>query len=81
MNVTSAQSSGLINVNRTLDNTPKVAGDIQGSGHPEQAELATGREVNPAVAEAAVSESTAAASTKVVNAADEVLGNLIDTRA
>ena len=81
MNVTSAQNSGLINVNRTLDSTPKVAGDIQGSGHPDQAELASGQEQNPAVAEATVSADTAAASTKVVNAADEVLGNLIDTRA
>lgn len=81
MNVTSAQNSGLINVNRTLDNTPKLSGDVQGSGRPDQAELATGREPNRAVAEAAVSEATTAAATKVVNATDEVLGNLIDTRA
>jgi len=81
MNVTSAQSSGMFNVNRTLDNTPKVAGDAQGSGRPEQAELASGREVNQAVATSTVSETTEAAATKVVNATDEVLGNLIDTMA
>jgi hypothetical protein len=81
MNVTSAQNSGMFNVNRTLDNTPKVSGDVQGSGRPDQAETASGREVNQAVATSAVSENTEAASTKVVNATDEVLGNLIDTMA
>jgi hypothetical protein len=81
MNVTSAQNSGMFNVNRTLDNTPKVSGDVQGSGRPDQPEAASGREVNQAVATSAVGENTEAASTKVVNAADEVLGNLIDTMA
>lgn len=80
MNVTSAQNSGLFNVNRTLDNVPKASGDAQGSGRPESAELASGREPVAAVADTAVGRTTEAATTKVVNRGDEVLGNLIDTR-
>lgn len=81
MNVTSAQNSGLFNVNRTLDNTPKASGDAQGNGRAETVELASGRESNPSVAQSSVNQATEAAATKVVNQADEVLGNLIDTRA
>lgn len=81
MNITSAQNSGMFNVNRTLDNTPKASGDLQGSGSSDLAESASGREVNQAVASSTVSATTEAAATKVVNATDEVLGNLIDTMA
>jgi hypothetical protein len=81
MNITSAQNSGMFNVNRALDNTPKVSGDTQGSGRPDLAEVASGREINQAVANSTVNETTEAAATKVVNATDEVLGNLIDTMA
>ncbi|MBV0933438.1 hypothetical protein [Marinobacterium weihaiense] len=81
MNITSAQNSGMFNVNRTLDNTPKASGDAQGVGRAENAELASGRDVNPAVAQSSVDQATEAAATKVVNQTDEVLGNLIDTRA
>ena len=79
MNVTAANS--LFNVNRTLDNVPKASGDTQGSGRTEDAEMASGRELNPAIADTTVDRATDAAATKVVNQADEVLGNLIDTRA
>jgi len=81
MNVTAAQNSGLLNVNRTLDNSPKASGDVQGSGKPEDTSLSSGREINPSVADAAVEATTEAAATEVVNQAEEVLGNLIDTRA
>jgi hypothetical protein len=81
MMVNAAQTGGLLNVNRTLDNVPKASGDAQGSGRSESAELASGRELNPAVADTSVAAATEAAATKVVNQADEVLGNLIDTRA
>ncbi|MBA4501459.1 hypothetical protein [Marinobacterium marinum] len=79
MNITTANS--LLNVTRTLDNVPKASGDAQGSGHVENAELASGRALPTAVSETAVDRTTEAAATKVVNQADEVLGNLIDTRA
>ncbi|MDY6891857.1 MAG: hypothetical protein SVU24_09765 [Pseudomonadota bacterium] len=81
MNVTSALNSGMLNVNRSQDNTPKAAGDTQGSGRPNQPEMASGRQVNQDVATSTVSQNTAAAATKVVNASGEVLGNLIDTMA
>ncbi len=79
MNITTANS--LFNVTRTLDNVPKASSDTQGSGHAENAEMASGRDLNAAVADTAVDRATEAAATKVVNQADEVLGNLIDTRA
>lgn len=79
MNITTANS--LFNVTRTLDNVPKVSSDIQGSGRAENAEMASGRDQNPAIADTTVDRTTEAAATKVVNQADEVLGNLIDTRA
>lgn len=78
MNITTANN--LFSVNRTLDNVPKAAGDTQGTGQVENAEMASGRVENPAIADTAVSRTTEAAATKVVNQADEVLGNLIDTR-
>jgi hypothetical protein len=43
--------------------------------------MASGRQVNQDVATSTVSQNTAAAATKVVNASGEVLGNLIDTMA
>ncbi len=79
MNITTANS--LFNVTRTLDNVPKASSDIQGSGRAENAEMASGRDQNPAIADTAVDRTAEAAATKVVNQADEVLGNLIDTRA
>lgn len=79
MNVTTANS--LFNVNRTLDNVPKASSDTLGSGQVENPEMASGRPVNPAIADTAVDRTADAAATKVVNQANEVLGNLIDTRA
>ncbi|WP_151704015.1 hypothetical protein [Nitrincola alkalilacustris] len=81
INGVAAQSSGLLNVNRGLDNTQRGAGDIQGTGRPEESETRSGLDAATAVREAAVDPTTAGASTQVVNDAEEVLGNLIDTRA
>ncbi|KDE39490.1 hypothetical protein ADINL_1944 [Nitrincola lacisaponensis] len=81
INGVAAQTSGLMNVNRGLDNTQRAAGDIQGSGTPDRPELASGRGVDQAVNQAAVSQNEATASTQVVREVNETLGSLIDTRA
>ncbi|WP_409525054.1 hypothetical protein [Nitrincola sp. MINF-07-Sa-05] len=80
INGVAAQSSGLLNVNRGLDSTQRAAGDLQGTGRPEESETRSGLDAATAVREAAVDPTTAGASTQVVNNAEEVLGNLIDTR-
>ncbi|EXJ11634.1 MULTISPECIES: hypothetical protein [Nitrincola] len=80
INGVSAQATGLLNVNRGLDNNQRQAGDIQGTGRSDRPELATGVEVNPAVAQSAVNANVAAASTQVVSESSEVLGSMIDTR-
>ncbi|TVQ72347.1 hypothetical protein [Nitrincola schmidtii] len=81
INGIAAQTSGLMNVNRGLDNTQRAAGDIQGSGQPDRPELASGRGVDQAVNQAAVSQNEATAATQVVREVNETLGSLIDTRA
>ena len=71
MNVSNAVQSGFIGVNRGLDNAPKAAGDITGSGKSSEPELASGRDQNEAVVESAASNQVEAAATKVVSSATE----------
>lgn len=82
MNVTNALQTGLIGVNRGLDNAPRAASDVTGSGKPEQPEEATGRQQNEAVVESAAGTSVLAADTKVVNQVQELgePGAIIDIR-
>ena len=68
MNVTNAQQSGLIGINRGLDNAPRSASDVSGSGKPEEA---SGVQQNEAVAESAAGREVTAAETKVVSQAVE----------
>jgi len=79
MNVTNALQSGVIGQNRTLDNVAKASGDLHGSGKPDHAEEATGREPASvsAVKDTTVQE-TEAATTKVVTAASETVGGNIN---
>ncbi len=81
MNVTGALQSGLIGLNRTLDNSVKSSSDIAGNGRPVIPEQASGRDLNSAVRDTTLEETTEAATTKVVTDASEVLGTNIDTRA
>lgn len=81
INGVAAQTTGLMNVNRGLDNSQRAAGDIQGTGQPDRPELASGRGVDQAVSQAAVSQTESTAATQVVREVDESLGSLIDTRA
>ncbi len=81
INGIAAQTSGLMNVNRGLDNSQRAAGDIQGSGQPDDVALASGQEVDQAVNQAAVSQNESTAATQVVREVNETLGSLIDTRA
>jgi hypothetical protein len=78
MNITSSLQTGLIGLNRGLDNNPRVAGDFQGTGKAEVAETASGRDLDSAVEDSTLSATTQAASTKVVASASEVLGANID---
>jgi hypothetical protein len=86
MNVTSAPQSGLLGLNRGIDNVQNVAGDHTGSGKSDKAELASGRAPDEVV-EASASAQHEAASTQVVpdvNASSDVenvLGAIIDTHA
>jgi hypothetical protein len=81
MNVTGALHTGVIGMNRTLDNTLKSSSDQIGSGKPDVPELASGRALSSAVTETTLDASTQAPTTKVVTDAGEVLGTNIDTRA
>lgn len=81
MNVNGALQTGVIGINRTLDNTLKSSSDQVGSGKPDVPELASGRAFNSAVTETTLDASTSAPTTKVVTDASEVLGTNIDTRA
>lgn len=81
MNVTSALNSGVLGINRGLDGVNKAASDIAGTGKPDNPEQATGRDVNEALTDLTVEKNAVAASTKVVQSAEETLGTLIDTRA
>ncbi|WP_271273396.1 hypothetical protein [Aliamphritea hakodatensis] len=80
MNVTSALQTGVLGINRGLDGVQKAASDIAGAGKPQAPEEATGRDVNEALVDLTVEKNATAASTKVVQSADEVLGTLIDIR-
>ena len=71
MNVSNAAQSGFIGINRGLDNAPRAAGDVTGSGKSSEPELATGRGQNEAVAESATGNEVEAAATKVVTSATE----------
>lgn len=81
INGIASQTAGLMSINRGLDNTPRAAGDIQGTGRPDRPELASGRGVDQAVSQAAVNQNEATAATQVVREVNETLGSLIDTRA
>ncbi|MEM5530003.1 hypothetical protein WN093_14370 [Gammaproteobacteria bacterium AS21] len=78
MNVTNSLQTGLIGLNRGLDNNPKAAGDFQGSGKSAIPELASGHDLENAVAETTLEANTAAASTKVVTSISDVLGTNVD---
>lgn len=78
MNVTNALQTGLIGLNRGLDNNPKAAGDFQGVGKSDVPELASGRALDNAVNETTLEANTAAAGTKVVTSIEEVLGTNVD---
>ncbi|KAA0873879.1 hypothetical protein [Nitrincola tapanii] len=80
INGVAVQTSGLLNVNRGLDNTQRVAGDLQGSGKPDTPEVQAGQPLSASVQETAAAQQVAAPTTQVVNQADEVMGSLIDTR-
>jgi hypothetical protein len=78
MNITNSLQTGLIGLNRGLDNNPKAAGDYHGSGKAEVPESASGAELDKAVSETSLSPLDQAASTKVVTSASEVLGANVD---
>ena len=78
MNVTNSLQTGLIGLNRGIDNNPRAAGDFQGSGKSDVPELASGRGIDNAVAESTASRSAAASSTQVISGVSEVLGTNID---
>lgn len=78
MNVTNSLQTGLIGLNRGLDNNPRVAGDFHGSGKAEVPETASGKELSNAVAETTQPATAQAASTKVVTSISEVLGTNVD---
>ncbi|MGH1461485.1 MAG: hypothetical protein ACRBB6_05585 [Neptuniibacter sp.] len=82
MNVTNSLQSGFIGINRGLDNSPRAAGDVSGSGKSEQPEQATGFARDEAVTESAAGSEVVAAETKVVSQAAELgePGGLIDVR-
>ncbi|MCP4598086.1 hypothetical protein [Neptuniibacter sp.] len=82
MNVTNALQTGLVGINRGLDNAPRAAGDVTGSGKPDEPEQATGRVQNEAVVESAAGSTVEAAATKVVSQAVEPgeLGAIINVR-
>ncbi|WP_299178250.1 hypothetical protein [uncultured Neptuniibacter sp.] len=80
MNVTNALQSGLLGVNRGLDNAPRAAGDVTGSGKTDEPELASGLNKNQAVDETAAGAGVEAASTKVVTPVESTgaSGSIID---
>ena len=80
MNVSSAMSSGLLGINRGIDGVQKAASDIAGAGKTATPEEATGRDVNEALGDLVVEKNAVAASTKVVQSAEETLGTLINVR-
>jgi hypothetical protein len=81
MNISNALQTGLIGLNRNLDNNLKAAGDQQGTGQVAVAEMASGREVDNALKQTTIDPAAQAATTKVVTDASEVLGTNIDVHA
>lgn len=82
MNVTNALQSGFIGINRGLDNAPRAASDVTGSGKPDEVEQASGKKQNEAVVESAAGNSVEAAATKVVGQVEELgqPGSIINIR-
>ncbi len=78
MNVTNSLQTGLIGLNRGLDNNPRAAGDFQGRGKAEIAEIASGKDLENAVDETTLSATAQAPSTKVVTSVSDVLGTNVD---
>ncbi|MCV6590195.1 MAG: hypothetical protein OIF57_14400 [Marinobacterium sp.] len=78
MNVVGAQNSGLITVNRGLDNVGKAVSDPQGSGKPEDVTLASGAESGSAVKETTVDKNDTVQATKVVTETEQTVGGNID---
>ncbi len=78
MNITSAPQTGLLGINRGIDNVQKAAGDPTGSGKSDKVELASGRAPDAAV-EASAADQHQAPTTQIVNDVEEVLGAIIDT--
>jgi hypothetical protein len=82
MNITNSLQSGFIGINRGLDNSPRAASDVTGSGNPAQPEEASGVAPDEAVAGSAAGTEVVAAETKVVSQVAEAgeSGRLIDIR-
>ncbi|MDO6512957.1 hypothetical protein [Neptuniibacter sp. 2_MG-2023] len=82
MNVTNAMQSGFMGLNRGLDNAPRAASDVTGSGKPDEVEQASGRKQDEAVVESAGGASVEAAATKVVGEVEELgqPGSIINIR-
>lgn len=79
MNISSALQTGIIGLNRTQDNVAKAAGDLQGSGKPEQPQEATGRQTQTlAAVQGTTVQPTESAATQVVSEATATLGGNID---
>jgi hypothetical protein len=78
MNITNSLQTGLIGLNRGMDNNPRASGDFHGSGRAEVAESASGKALSKAVTETTLTATAEAASTKVVTDANEVLGTNIN---
>ena len=72
MNITNALQTGLIGLNRGLDNNPRAAGDFQGSGSATIPETASGVALDNSVDETTLDPGTEAATTKVVTDTTEI---------
>ena len=72
MNITNALQTGLIGLNRGIDNNPRAAGDFHGSGSAPVPETASGTDLDNAVDETTLDPVTDAATTKVVTNATEI---------
>ncbi|SIS48191.1 hypothetical protein [Neptunomonas antarctica] len=91
MNISGTMQSGVIGLNRMLDNTLKSPSDQLGNGKPSSSEQASGQALSSTLSSAdntatannsnAVNANEQAQATKVVTDAGEVLGTNIDTRA
>lgn len=76
-----AQSAALQASNHNLDGTQRAASELQGSGQPQDVEMASGQEVAPELSETTVDPSAPGAATQVVAEPSEALGLNIDTHA